>query len=173
MSNPFKGETGHDCFGCAQGREVGLRLRFAEEGEQMVCRWTPDRRWQGWDGVLHGGIATTVLDETAGWVVLRRFQRAAMTTRIEVKFLHPTPAEGGELVARAWMTGRVNEKIVAVHATLEDVGGLVCAEADAEYYVMDEARSRAMGFTACVPEEEDRGEDLTGKGEHGEKTLRL
>jgi acyl-coenzyme A thioesterase PaaI-like protein len=133
---------------------VGLRLRFAEEGGQVVCRWVPDRRWQGWDGVLHGGIATTVLDETAGWAVLRRFQRVAMTTRIEVKFLHPTPAEGAELVSRAWFTGRVNEKIVALHATLEDGSGTICAEADAEYYVMDEERSRAMGFTACVPEGE-------------------
>lgn len=150
LSNPFREGKGHDCFGCAPDRETGLRLRFAEEdGGRVVCRWTPDVRWQGWDGVLHGGIATTVLDETAGWAVLRRYQRAAMTTRIEVKFLHPAPATGVELVATAWFTGRVNEKIVSLHATLADAEGTVCAEADADYYVMDEERSRAMGFTSC------------------------
>ena len=35
-------------------------------------------------------------------------------------------------------------------ATVENADGVVCAEADAEYYVMDESRSRAMGFISCT-----------------------
>ena len=27
--------------------------------------------------------------------------------------------------------------------------GVICAEADADYYVMDEKRSKEMGFTSC------------------------
>lgn len=153
LRNPFGGTRGHDCFGCSAKNDAGLHLRFAEEGEWVTCRWKPDVRFQGWDGVLHGGIVTTILDETSGWAVLRKYQRAAMTTRIEVKFLHPTPATDPVLVARARVAGRVNEKIVTAKATLEDASGTVCAEAEADYYVMDEARSKAMGFTACVPEE--------------------
>ncbi|MBR6022608.1 MAG: PaaI family thioesterase [Kiritimatiellae bacterium] len=152
LSNPFRGTRGHDCFGCSDRNPAGLHLEFAEEGDAVTCRWTPDPKFQGWDGVLHGGVVTTILDETSGWAVLRRFQRAAMTTRIEVRFLHPTPATDPVLVARARVSGRVNEKIVTVRATLENASGMVCATADADYYVMDEERSKAMGFTECVPE---------------------
>ena len=150
LKNPFTGGRGDKCFGCSQTNPHGLRLSFAEDGDGVVCRWRPDARFQSWDGVLHGGITTTILDETAGWAVMRRFQRAAMTTRIDVRFLKPVPVGDTVVVARARYASRVNEKIVRFHATLENAAGTVCVEADADYYVMDEARSRAMGFTGAT-----------------------
>ena len=148
LKSPFDGKK-EKCFGCSPSNPHGLRLEFVESGETVVCRWRPDERFQSWDGVLHGGITTTILDETAGWAVMRRFQRSAMTTRIDVRFLKPVPTADPFIVARARYAERVNEKIVRFRATLENAAGEVCAEADAEYYVMDEARSRAMGFTSC------------------------
>ena len=152
LRNPFEYARGHDCFGCSPKNPRGLRLRFFEDGDRVFCRWKPDPLYQSWDGVLHGGIIAAILDETAGWTVLRRFQRATMTTRLDVKFLKPTYVTDSFLVATAWLAGRRNGKIVVLHATLADSSGAVCAEADADYYVMDDARSRAMGFTACAPE---------------------
>ena len=152
LPNPFKGTRGHDCFGCSPRNPHGLHLRFFEEGDRIVCRWTPDPRFQSWDGVLHGGIVATILDETAGWAVLRRFRRVAMTTRLDIRFLHPAHVSDPFLLAAAWYTGRVNDHVVTLRATLSDASGTLCAEADAEYYVMDAARSRAMGFTVCEPE---------------------
>ena len=149
LKNPFTGGRGDKCFGCSKANPHGLGLKFAEDGDGVVCRWRPDARFQSWDGVLHGGITATILDETAGWAVMRRFRRAAMTTRLDVRYLKPVPADGAEIVARARYVCMVKEKITRFRATVENADGVVCAEADAEYYVMDEARSRAMGFTSC------------------------
>jgi len=154
LRNPFTGNKGDKCFGCSQTNVHGLHLELEEDGDGVVCRWKPDARFQSWDGILHGGITATILDETAGWAVMRRFQRAAMTTRLDVKFLKPVPVGDPFIVARAHYTGRVNEKIVKFHATLENASGVVCVEADADYYVMDEERSRAMGFTTCETQRE-------------------
>ncbi len=145
LKNPFTDGRGDKCFGCSKANPHGLGLEFAEDGEGVVCRWRPDARFQSWDGVLHGGITATILDETAGWAVMHRFQRAAMTTRLDVRFLKPVPVGGTVIVARARYAGMVKEKITRFRATVENAEGVVCAEADAEYYVMDEARSRAMG----------------------------
>ena len=164
LSNPFTGDVGDKCFGCSKTNSHGLHLEFAEDGDSVFCRWKPDARFQSWDGVLHGGITTTILDETAGWATMRRFQRSAMTTRIEVKFLKPARIDTAFFVSRAKYVCQVNEKIVRFHATLEDADGVVCAEADADYYVMDEQRSKAMGFTSCGPDDV-RGGVKTHKSE--------
>jgi len=154
LKNPFTGNRGDKCFGCSSTNPHGLHLELETDGDDVVCRWKPDARFQSWDGVLHGGITATILDETAGWAVMRRFQRAAMTTRLDVKFLKPVPVGDPFIVARARYVGRVNEKIVKFHATLENASGVVCVEADADYYVMDEGRSRDMGFTSCETQRE-------------------
>ena len=149
LGNPFTGERGDKCFGCSHKNPHGLHLEVTAAGDEVICRWKPDERFQSWDGVLHGGITTTILDETAGWATMRRFQRSAMTTRIDVRFLKPVLVGEPFIVARARYSCQVNDKIARFHATLESSGGIVCAEADADYYVMDEERSRAMGFTSC------------------------
>lgn len=147
LANPFTGGRGDKCFGCSQGNRHGLGLAMEEDGDGVMSRWKPDARFQSWDGVLHGGITATILDETAGWAAMRRFRRAAMTTRIDVRYLKPVMVADPFIVARARYSGRVNEKIARFRATLESAAGVVCAEADADYYVMDEARSRAMGIS--------------------------
>ena len=78
---------------------------------------------------------------------MRRFHRAAMTTRIDVRYLKPLRVDDGCIIARAQYSGPVNEKIARFRATLENAAGVVCAEANADYYIMDEERSREMGFT--------------------------
>lgn len=147
LQSPFAGIRGDKCFGCSPSNQNGLHLQFAEDGEGVKCRWEPEARFQSWDGVLHGGITATILDETAGWAAMRRFHRAAMTTRIDVRYLKPVRVDDGCVIARAKYSEAVNEKIARFRATLENAAGVVCAEADADYYVMDQVRSRAMGFT--------------------------
>ena len=147
LENPLAGGKGTKCFGCSRSNPDGLHLEFAEDGDCIVCRWKPDARFQSWDGVLHGGITTTILDEAAGWAAMHRFRRAAMTTRIDVRFLKPVLVDNQFIVARASYSGQVKEKIARFHATVENSAGIVCAEADADYYIMDEERSKAMGVT--------------------------
>lgn len=77
---------------------------------------------------------------------MRRFLRSAMTTRIDVRYLKPVRVDDGCIIARAHYSEAVNEKIARFRATLENAAGVVCVEADADYYIMDEVRSRAMGF---------------------------
>ena len=149
LKSPFTGDKGDKCFGCSATNPHGLHLEFFEDGDDVVCRWKPAPRFQSWDGVLHGGITATILDETAGWAAMRRFQRSAMTTRLDIRYLKPVLVDGGFIVARARYNCQVKEKIARFCATLENAAGVVLAEADADYYIMDEERSRAMGFTEC------------------------
>ena len=78
IKNPWIQKEGYNCFGCAPDNPIGLHMHFYEDGEQVVSYWQPQQHFQGWVGTLHGGIISTLIDETAGWVVTRKLQTAGI-----------------------------------------------------------------------------------------------
>ena len=87
--NPWKEVEGYDCFGCSPDNPLGLHMEFQEEGEDIVCHWHPGTHFQGWVHTMHGGILSTLCDETAGWVVFRKLQTTGVTTRLDVRYKKP------------------------------------------------------------------------------------
>ena len=85
--NPWKNMEGYNCFGCSPDNEAGVRMEFYEDGDEIVSIWKPRPEYQGWLNTLHGGILTTLMDELAGWVVLRKLQTSGMTSRLDARFL--------------------------------------------------------------------------------------
>lgn len=94
-----------DCFACGPHNPHGLGLKFRiEPGSGVaVCETSISRRYNGWRGAAHGGIITTLLDETmvyactsTGWLTV--------TGTIQVKFHLPVPVE-----TMVSITGRVIE----------------------------------------------------------------
>lgn len=78
------------CFGCGYRNDTGLRLVFRQEGDEIVTEFTPDARYQGFPGVLHGGILATLLDETLSRTATRE-RRWMMTGRLEVRYRRAAP----------------------------------------------------------------------------------
>ena len=56
-------EDDHKCFVCGQENEQGLRLHWTINGNVMTAQFVPEPKYQGWKGILHGGILATLLDE--------------------------------------------------------------------------------------------------------------
>jgi len=98
------------CFACGPRNPIGLRLVFAEEDGRYVTHFTPGPEHQGFVGVTHGGIVSTVLDEAMARLVYVRGRRA-VTARFSVKFRSPA-VTGEELIVAGWVDsekGRVLE----------------------------------------------------------------
>lgn len=64
MSSPYFQDhmPGNICFGCGAEHPEGLRIKSRWEGEEAVCHWMPTPKYQGWSGVLNGGILATLID---------------------------------------------------------------------------------------------------------------
>ena len=87
------------CFACSPKNECGLHLTFDDEGDVTRTRFVPHERYQGWTGILHGGVVATVLDETmAQWLWRRNI--TAMTAEMEIRFSKAVPV-GREVVVTA------------------------------------------------------------------------
>ncbi|MFC1962064.1 PaaI family thioesterase, partial [Chloroflexota bacterium] len=51
------------CFGCGQNNPIGLKLKFKKDGDGVRTEFTPGESYQGWPGMVHGGIIGCLLDE--------------------------------------------------------------------------------------------------------------
>ena len=81
------------CFACGPDNPIGMKLKVKrnEEGHASFV-WTPSREYQGWSGVLHGGIITTLLDEAMAYAT-GGIADGAATAGIEVSFRKPVNTE--------------------------------------------------------------------------------
>ena len=83
-------EDGSNCFVCGRDNQSGLRVRFRIEED--VCRgeFTPEPDHCGFEGVTHGGILFSLLDDVmANWLYLKGVR--AYTARCDVRFRRPLP----------------------------------------------------------------------------------
>ncbi len=129
----------HWCFGCGRQNPIGLKMTFFEDGEQVWAPWSPLREHQGYEGIVHGGLITTVLDEVMGWAIYVR-KLWAVTGTINVRFRKPVRI-GDDLVARAWVEA-VSGRKVDVRATLCRTGSdEVLAEGSAIFIRVSEEQA--------------------------------
>ena len=75
----------HNCFACGTLNEHGLHLDLSFDGE--TC-WTelrirPD--FEGWEGIVHGGIVSTLMDEVMAWSMAAH-NVWGVTARMTVEF---------------------------------------------------------------------------------------
>ena len=123
-------------------------MEFFEEGDDILCFWRPSDYYQGWVGVLHGGIISTLIDETAGWVVTRKLQAAGMTSKLSVTYRKALTSDEVQITIKARLVEE-RRHMATISVTVENARGEVAAEGEAVYFVMSEEKSREMGFTEC------------------------
>jgi len=84
------------CFVCGLDNPFGLQARFYEiEGKELVGLFTPSVEHQGYPGRLHGGIASTILDETVGRAVLIDHEDSWwVTTDLSLRYRKPVLLDG-------------------------------------------------------------------------------
>lgn len=133
----------HRCFGCGRLNPNGLRLAFYAEadGSGVWAPFTPAPDHEGYAGVTHGGIVSTVLDEVMAWALYGRGVWA-VTARIGVAFRAPVevgvPTRAtGRLVADR---GRLLELAGELRRATD---GRLLAEATATFARVPEAQARA------------------------------
>jgi uncharacterized protein (TIGR00369 family) len=81
------------CFVCGIENSIGLKLRFYTDAEgRCITHFRPQEEHQGFPGQLHGGVISTLLDETMGRVLTPQ-NVWAFTGRLEIKFAKPVPLD--------------------------------------------------------------------------------
>lgn len=132
----------HNCFACGTLNAGGLGLDLHVEPGRSWVAMTLDDRFEGWEGVIHGGILCTILDEVMAWALVGE-DNWGVTARMNVDFRHPVGV-GVPIRAEGWIT-RARRRIVdaAGHIVNADTG-LELATATGVYVAASPSRKRDL-----------------------------
>lgn len=78
----------HMCFACGKDNPDGLHLEFEYDGDEVRTSFAFPGKFQGYTGVVHGGLVSTLLDE-AMVTLLNKMGYLAVTAELKVRFVKP------------------------------------------------------------------------------------
>lgn len=120
-----------DCFVCGLGNDHGLGMRFYSAGPgQVEARYTVAPSFQGYPGIVHGGIIAAMLDEVVGRVMMTEDpNRFFMTAKLEIRYRSPVPV--GEELRLHGQLEKEKGRMSFAHGTLFLADGTLAVEASA------------------------------------------
>ena len=123
----MKFESFGSCFVCGEKNSSGLRLHFKidQKKQTLQTAFVASPTYQGWDGIVHGGIVSTLLDEAMAKLVYELGYQA-VTATLEVRFKRPAP-----ILEPLQVYGEITEvkkRLIRARAWIEKGDGTVVAE---------------------------------------------
>lgn len=122
------------CFGCGEENPIGLKLSFHWDGASATTILVTRKEFEGWPGIIHGGIVFTLLDEAMAWVS-RFLDMDTLTVRSDVRFRRPLRV--GDEVILTGMVVKQTRKVLDAKSTITLKDGTLIAEGTATMLVME------------------------------------
>lgn len=131
QSAPRKQPNSKHCFGCGVDNISGLAMKFYELGPgRVACDITVPEHFQGYPGVVHGGIVATMLDEIANRAPLTEdHSRMMMTAKLTTRYRKPVPV-AQPLRIEGWLI-RDRGRYAVARSEIRLGDGSLAAEAEA------------------------------------------
>lgn len=87
--------TSRYCFVCGRDNPASLHVRWRNDpaARQVRPLVTVREEYNGYPGIVHGGVVAALLDEAAGRALMvdGDFERLWVTVKLEVTYRRPTP----------------------------------------------------------------------------------
>ncbi len=130
------------CFVCGKDSDIGLKLDFEPTETGARTSYTPGEEFQGFQGVVHGGIVCALLDEVMWKAINGQTGAVTMTAKMDVKFKKPVPV-GTRLLVEGSVTGR-KRNVYEAESTVCDAEGKILAQATGLFIEIGEDKKAAL-----------------------------
>jgi uncharacterized protein (TIGR00369 family) len=124
-------ENDRRCFCCGPDNPDGLHLEISYPAKGTAeASLVVDPRYAGWQGIAHGGLLSTVLDELMAHACISSGAKT-VTAEMTTRFLKAVPVG-----TRVRITGTVTSergRVVTTEGKLYDAEGSIAAEATARF----------------------------------------
>lgn len=115
------------CFACGEENPVGLHLHFFWIPNGVMAFFTPKPEHQSYNGRMHGGLITVLLDEIMGNYLFKKEGVPAYTARIDLRFR--TPVQIGTTIRCEGHEVKRKGRLVVMEGVIINPDGTVAAEA--------------------------------------------
>lgn len=122
-----------NCFACGSNNGVGLGLKFYKREDGTVFgNFFADPKYEGYSGIIHGGIIATLLDSAMTHCLLME-GIPALTGRLSIRYSNPIRT-GAVVKLEARIVDQFHEMFILEGKALVD--GKKVASAEAKYRSM-------------------------------------
>ncbi len=123
------------CFACGRNNDKGLHLEFLlnRQEKRVETTFIPLDTHQGWQGVVHGGIISTLMDEAMAKLA-QLLGLHALTASLDVRFKEV--ARTGEPLHVKAEVAKLSKKLIYAKAFAHRADGRIVAEAQAKLIIM-------------------------------------
>ncbi|MGB9592497.1 MAG: PaaI family thioesterase, partial [Candidatus Kryptoniota bacterium] len=119
------------CFICGMENPVGLHLHFEEKAPgEVTADCVLDERYQGYPGIVHGGIVAAMLDEVSGRALMgdAKNPRFMYTAKMNIRYRKHVPV--GEPLHLVGKVGKDRGRTAIAYASITDQNNNVLAECE-------------------------------------------
>lgn len=147
------------CFVCGLENRHGLGLRFYElDATHVMAEFIPPPQFEGYPGLLHGGIAAAMLDEAVERAaMIGRHGHFMMTAKLDIRYRKPVPL--GQTLTLLGEITRLRGRLASAAAEIRLEDGSLAVEAEGLLADLPELPARRdleqLGWKV-YPEEEGR-----------------
>lgn len=99
------------CLVCGHQNPHGLQINFLLDVNCVTAEWVPGETWESFQGVIHGGMISTVLDEAMSKAIIADGLEA-FTVDLRVRFKRKLNT-GEAVQIRGWVIQQRKRKITA------------------------------------------------------------
>jgi acyl-coenzyme A thioesterase PaaI-like protein len=126
-----KQPNSRSCFVCGRENPTGLNMTFYETAPgEVVAEYTVSEKFQGYPGVVHGGIVASMLDEASGRSQMGPDpSRFMYTAQLSIRYRQPVPV--GQPLKILGHAGESKGRIAKATGEIFGPDGLLLAQAEA------------------------------------------
>ena len=123
------------CFACGEKNPISLNLDFKQIDDNKVkALFVPGEYHQGYNGIIHGGLTSTLLDEAMAYVIGFKGIKA-FTAELNIRFKSSIKV-GEEIEIYGYYIKKKESSIAVVHyasAEIYDKNGKLKAKAKSKF----------------------------------------
>ena len=126
------------CLVCGRDNAYGLKLSLHVDSDTGIvrCAYTPTQHHVGFDGIVHGGVLATVIDEAMVWAATWRGKRFCVCGELTVRYRVPVKV-GQKLIVTAELERSRPRLIETVAKMVLENAGNPLATANGKYVPLD------------------------------------
>jgi uncharacterized protein (TIGR00369 family) len=130
------------CVVCGHDNPHGIHLHLSvdESTGLVTADYTPPQHHMGFQGIVHGGVLSTVLDEAMVWAATWSGKRFCVCGELDVRF-RQSVVVGQPVRVEARITS-VRSRLIETEGFLRDAAGKVLVESTGKYVPVSPERNR-------------------------------
>jgi acyl-coenzyme A thioesterase PaaI-like protein len=137
--------TDMECFACGPENKHGLQMTFYSDGKQIKSNIIIPSHLRGWASLVHGGIISTILDETMSWAAIHFLNKFILTQSMEIEFLKPVYIEE-QVSSVAWIEEKISSRKAWLKAEILNKNNEVCARSKGKFVLFTPEKFKKMNI---------------------------